>query len=106
MKTVITSTENNVSAGFDKRFGRGAWFCVVDEESGKVDFVENVNKDDNNGAGTKVAEKMVVLGVGKVVSGSFGPKAKEMLDKFNIQMVVLQETGLSVENIINKLKKQ
>lgn len=103
MKTVISSSQNDINADFDKRFGRAAWFCVLDEESGKTDFVENLNKDANNGAGTKVAEKMAVLGVSKVISGHFGPKAKDMLDELNIQMVVIQEDGLSVKNIIDKL---
>ena len=93
-----------MSSEFDKRFGRGAWFCVYNEETGKAEFVENVNKDDNNGAGTKAAEKMVVLGVQKIISGDFGPKAKELLEEFNIQMVILRDEGLTVESIINKLK--
>lgn len=105
MKTVITASENNVTAGFDKRFGRAAWFCVVDQEKDSIDFVENMGKDANNGAGTKAAEKMAVLGVTKVVSGHFGPKAKDMLDELNIQMVAIQEDGLSIQDIINKIKK-
>jgi len=105
MKTVISASENNVASAFDKRFGRAAWFCVVDEESGDVDFVENTSKDANNGAGTKTAEKMAVLGVTKVISGHFGPKAKDMLDELNVQMVVIQEEGLSVQSIIDRLKK-
>lgn len=105
MKTVISASENSVTSAFDKRFGRAAWFCVVDDETGKVDFVENMNKDANNGAGTKTAEKMAVLGVTKVISGHFGPKAKDMLDELNVQMVVLQEDGLSVQTIIDRLEK-
>lgn len=104
MKTVISSSEGTINAEFDKRFGRAAWFCVLDEETGKTDFVENLGKDANNGAGTKAAEKMAVLGVTKVISGHFGPKAKDLLDELNVQMVVIQEDGLSVQDIINKLK--
>lgn len=105
MKTVITSTENNPSALFDKRFGRASWFCVYDDEAPSVKFYENAHANDGNGAGTKAAEQMVELGVTKVISGDFGPKAKDLLEKFNIQMVVLQDDDLTTGSIIEKLKR-
>ncbi len=104
MKTVITSSEKSVAAQFDKRFGRAAWFCIYDEATQETSFFENENVSASNGAGTKVAEKMVELGVEKVISGDFGPKAKEMLDKFNIQMVIIQDDNLTIGDIIKKLK--
>lgn len=104
MKTVITSTGNELSSLFDKRFGRAAWFCVLDDKTGATKFHENENKDAQGGAGTKTVEKMVELGVTKVISGDFGPKAKDLLDKFNIQMVIIQNDDLSIEDIIRKIK--
>jgi len=104
MKTIITSSDNKISAAFDKRFGRAVWFCLYDELSGKVEFIENAHQNSSNGAGTKAAEKAVELNVKKIISGDFGPKAKDLLDKFEIQMVILQDDNLMVENIINKLK--
>jgi len=104
MKTVITSTGNGVNSLFDKRFGRAAWFCVLDEATGKTEFFENPNKDAQGGAGTKTVEKMVELGVSKVISGDFGPKAKDLLDKFNIQMVIIQDDDVTVEDVIRKIK--
>ncbi len=105
MKTIITASENKITAPFDKRFGRAAWFCLFDDQSGEIEFIENTNISASNGAGTKTAEKIVELDVKKVISGDFGPKAKDLLDKFNIQMVILQEDELTIEDIINKLKK-
>ena len=104
MKTVITSEGNGVNSQFDKRFGRAAWFCVLDEGTGKTEFFENPNKDAQGGAGTKTVEKMVELGVSKVISGDFGPKAKDLLDKFNIQMVIIQDDDVTVEDVIRKIK--
>lgn len=104
MKTVITSTGDKPGSGFDMRFGRAAWFCLYNEDSGKTDFIRNNHAESNNGAGTKAAELMVELGVSKVISGDFGPKAKELLEKFNIQMVIVQNES-KIENIIQRLKK-
>lgn len=105
MKTVITATGNSSSAAFDQRFGRAAWFCVFDDESGELNFIDNAGVNASNGAGTKAAETMVELGVTKVISGDFGPKAKDLLEKFNIQMVILQNDDDTVQDIVDKLKK-
>ncbi len=104
MKTVITSTGSKFESLFDKRFGRAAYFCVYNEDNGQATFIENQTAQVNGGAGTKAAEKMVELGVEKVISGDFGPKAKDLLDKFNIQMVIIQSDHETIQDIINKLK--
>jgi predicted Fe-Mo cluster-binding NifX family protein len=103
-KTVITSTGNTPDSKFDRRFGRAAWYCLFDEEQGKIEFFENDNLNSSHGAGTKAAEKMVELNVQKIISGDFGPKAKDLLEKFNIQMVIIQDDDTTVQKVINKLK--
>jgi predicted Fe-Mo cluster-binding NifX family protein len=46
---------------------------------------------------------MVELGVKKIISGDFGPNAKNLLNKFQIQMVVIQDDNNTVQDIINSL---
>jgi predicted Fe-Mo cluster-binding NifX family protein len=104
MKTLISSSGNNLKSPFDLRFGRAGWFCLLDEETGKTTFFQNAFKDEIQGAGGKVVEKVVELGVTKVISGDFGPKAKELLDKFNIQMVIIPGDTQTIEEIISKIK--
>ena len=103
MKTVISASNNTLTASFDKRFGRAEWFCIYDDETKDVSFVVNEHVNASNGAGTKVAEKLIDMGIKKAISGDFGPKAKELLDKFDVQMLIMQEDGLTVEDIIKKL---
>lgn len=104
MKTIISSEGNNPESTFDLRFGRAGWFCLLDEETGETSFFENDFKNESHGAGGKVVEKVVELGVTKVISGDFGPKAKELLEKFNIQMVILADGDKSIGEIITRLK--
>ncbi|MCK4989008.1 MAG: hypothetical protein KAS29_00925 [Bacteroidales bacterium] len=103
MKTVITSQSNNQKAPFDPRFGRAAWYCLIDDETGKPSFIENDQAEATGGAGVKTAEKMVELGIQKVISGDFGPKAKDLLDKFNIQMVIITDDHQPIKEIISRL---
>ena len=104
-KTVITSSGNALSSKFDKRFGRAEFFCLLDEATGQTTFIANEFKDANHGAGTKAAEAMVELKVTKIISGDFGPKAKELLEKFDVQMVILQEDP-SLQVIVDRMAKK
>ncbi|MCK5693843.1 MAG: hypothetical protein KAI08_13365, partial [Bacteroidales bacterium] len=65
---------------------------------------ENENKEASHGAGTKAVEKVVELGATRVISGDFGPKAKELLEKFNIQMVILSDDSKSIADIADGIK--
>jgi len=103
MKTVITSKGQKLDSKFDLRFGRGAYFCIHDSETGKSEFIKNEYADAQGGAGTKTAEKMVELGVGKVISGDFGPKAKSLLNEFKIQMIIIQDDEKTIKEILDMM---
>jgi predicted Fe-Mo cluster-binding NifX family protein len=105
MKTIITSTGDKLTSKFDQRFGRAGWFCIYDNNVKSIDFIENSFKNTNGGAGTKTSEMAAELGASQVISGDFGPKAKSMLEKFNIQMIILSESDLCVEDVINQINK-
>lgn len=104
MKTVITSGGSDLTSNFDLRFGRAAFFCIYDEETKNTSFFKNDYAEVQGGAGIKTSEKMIELGIQKVISGDFGPKAKDLLDKFKIQMVVIQDGNNTIADIIDKIK--
>lgn len=99
MKTIITSTGSGLESDFDQRFGRCAYFCVLDTDKGTTDFVKNEYADAPSGAGPKASEAAIELGAKKVISGDFGPKAKAVLEKFDVQMVIFDGKGKSVKEI-------
>ena len=100
MKTIITSAEDNLNAQMDLRFGRCAWFCLYNHDDAQTTFISNKFKDARGGAGTKVAEMMLTMGVDRIISGDFGPKAKEMLDKYNIQLIKMDNDHKTISEII------
>jgi len=103
MKTLITSKGDSTDSFFDLRFGRGKYFCIYDDESGKFEFIKNENAEAQGGAGTKTSEKVIELGVKKVISGDFGPKAKDLLNRFGIQMVIINNANKTIMDIIRTL---
>ena len=104
MKIAITSTGNNFTSKFDERFGRSGWFCIYDNETGNIRFIENDNKNLSGGAGTKTAETIAELGVKQIISGDFGPKAKSLLEQLKIQMIVMEERDVTIRELLNRLK--
>ena len=104
MKTVITVSHNNLSALFDKRFGRAVWFCIYDEQSDEMEFYKNEYAQVKDDAGIQVVEKMKTLGIEKVISGDFGLNAKEELERSDIQMVILDGQGITLEKILQRLR--
>lgn len=104
MKLAITSNGDTIESGVDLHFGRTAWFCIYDKTTGTIQFVENENKNSSGGAGTKAAELVAELGVKQVISGDFGPKAKSLLEKLKIQMIILDKDYNTIQNILDTLK--
>jgi predicted Fe-Mo cluster-binding NifX family protein len=104
MKTIISSAGNTRGSHFDLRFGRAAWFCLLDETSGKVSFHRNENLDLAEGTGKSAVEQIANLGANRVISGDFGPKVKALLDALNIQMVIITDDSLTIKDIILKIK--
>jgi|AntRauTorckE6833_2_1112554.scaffolds.fasta_scaffold34370_2 predicted Fe-Mo cluster-binding NifX family protein len=103
MKVVITSKSNSPESKMDLRFGRAPWFAVYNTESGDLDFVANEGAAENSGAGPKVAQLIANLGAVKVFSGDFGPKAKDALQSFGIEMVVLKDEPM-IQTLIQQIK--
>jgi predicted Fe-Mo cluster-binding NifX family protein len=103
MKIAITVKGNQPDCTFDPRFGRCAYIAVFDTETRETAFYNNAAKEQQSGAGPKMAEILANLGVDKVFSGDFGPKAKNMLETFGIEMVVLKDEPLYQE-LISKIK--
>jgi len=104
MKTVITSKGNELSAQFEKRFGRAPYYCIYDENSENISFIPNEQADANGGAGTNAAGKMLELGVKKIISGELGPKAKQLLEKYGVEMISVKEEGQTIQEMIQQLK--
>ncbi len=104
MKTIITAQEASPESKLDSRFGRCAFFCLHDSTDGQITFIQNEFKDAQGGAGTKVVEKLLTMKVDRIISGDFGPKAKDILDKFKIQLVKIHDDQKTIKEIISTLK--
>lgn len=100
MKTLITSKGNTAEATFDQRFGRAAYFCIYHSDTLKTEYIQNSNAEDEKGVGSDVAQKIIEMGVQRVISGDFGPQAYHLLNEAGIQMVIIPDEEKKIQQIL------
>jgi len=89
MKLAITSSGKTLADAVDPRFGRAAFFIVVDTETGASKAHANTQSlNAAQGAGIQAAETVSHLGASVVLTGHCGPKAFRALTAAGIQVVV------------------
>ena len=89
MKIAVSASGTSLDAPVDSRFGRAAYFVVVDSESGAFQAHENSqNLNAAQGAGIQSAETVSRLGAEVVITGHCGPKAFRVLNAAAIKILV------------------
>ncbi len=89
MRLAITSIGKALESRVDTRFGRAAFFVIVDTDTGKFEAHDNApNLQASQGAGIQAALEVSRLGVETVITGHCGPKAFKTLRSAGIQVVV------------------
>jgi predicted Fe-Mo cluster-binding NifX family protein len=86
MKLAISTASPQPDARLDSRFGRCAYFVIIDTETREWDAHPNPAANAGGGAGTQSAQFIANQGVGAVVGPRFGPNAFTVLDAAGIQM--------------------
>jgi predicted Fe-Mo cluster-binding NifX family protein len=86
MRVIVTTTTGDLDASVDPRFGRGAYFLLVDTDSWAWEGHINGGMDAAGGAGTLAAQFAASHHVEAVLSGDFGPNAYTALTAAGIRM--------------------
>ena len=103
MLIAITAIENSLQSEIDPRFGRAAYYMIVNTETDEVTVHNNSDGiSASNGAGTGAAQTLSEYGVEALYTGSVGPKAADVLQKANIPYYE-NNTG-TVQSLLDQLK--
>ena len=87
MKIAVTSSGPTLEAQVDPRFGRCAYFLIVDTDSLDFEAVENPNAALGGGAGIQSGQAMAARDVKFVLTGNCGPNAHETLSAAGIGII-------------------
>jgi predicted Fe-Mo cluster-binding NifX family protein len=102
MKIAITSSGSDLKSEVDPRFGRCAYFILVETDTDKFEAVENTGAQGMGGVGILSGQIMADKGVEAVLTGSCGPNAFQTLQAAGIK-VITGVTG-TVQEAIDQFK--
>ena len=102
MKIAVAAGGDNLEAQVDPRFGRCAWFVIVDSDSMAFEAVENPGVMAGGGAGIQAAQVVASKGAQVVVAGNMGPNAHQALTAASIQ--ILPFAGGTVRQAVEAVK--
>ena len=102
MKVAVCSSGNTLESPVDPRFGRCAYFVLVDTDNMSFAVLQNPGSMMGSGAGIQAAQAVSGAGVEAIVAGNFGPNAYQALSAAGIK-VYLGAAG-TVGQIVDMLK--
>jgi len=88
MKVAVTAVGPSLDDEVDPRFGRCAYFVVVDPGTMESEAIENASVSLGHGAGIQSAQVMSEKGVEVVLTGNCGPNAFMTLSAAGIQVIL------------------
>jgi len=87
MKVVVTAQGAGLDSPVDPRFGRAAYFVLVDTDTGEATAEDNAqNLNAPQGAGIQAGQTVARLGAEAVLTGHVGPKAFTTLQAAGIRV--------------------
>jgi predicted Fe-Mo cluster-binding NifX family protein len=103
MKVAVSAMGNTLESTMDQRFGREAFFLIVDSETSQFEVINNEAAGAAGGAGITSAQTVVDKGVKAVITGNVGPNAMGVLNAAEI--TIYRGVSASVGENIDRFKK-
>ncbi|MBW2573750.1 MAG: NifB/NifX family molybdenum-iron cluster-binding protein [Deltaproteobacteria bacterium] len=102
MKVAISSSGQGLNSHIDPRFGRCAYFLMIETDDMSFEVFDNESAGLGGGAGIQSAQFIISKGAKAVITGNCGPNAVKTLSVGGVE-VFLGNTGI-VRKVLEKLK--
>lgn len=103
MKIAISSSGKDLDSQLDPRFGRCAYFLIVNAKDMSFDVFDNQSAGQSSGAGIQSAQFLADKRVTAVITGHVGPNAFRTLSAAGIE-VFAQQQG-TIKEVVEKFHK-
>jgi len=103
MKIAVSSSGNDLDSQVDPRFGRCAYFVIVETDDMGFEAFENGSIALGGGAGIQAAQFVASKGAKAVITGNVGPNAVQTLSAAGVETFVGQ-SGTVRESIVRYTK--
>jgi len=98
----VSARGPDLDAEVDPRFGRAAYFLIVDPKTLNFKALANPNALAGQGAGIQSAQLVAAQRVGAVVTGQVGPNAARILETAGIRIVNVD--AMTVRDALSRLE--
>ena len=102
MKIAISSSGKTLDSSLDPRFGRCAWFLVIDPADMRYEAFDNQSAAQSSGAGIQAAQFLADKNVSAVITGHVGPNAVQTLSAAGIEIFAEQQG--TIREIVERYK--
>jgi predicted Fe-Mo cluster-binding NifX family protein len=102
MKVAVSSNGEDLNAQLDPRFGRCAYFLVVNPDDMSFDALNNESAVQGGGAGIQAAQFLASQGVVAVITGNCGPNAVQTLSAAGIEL--FGDQAGTVREVVERFK--
>jgi len=103
MKLAISSSGKDLNSQLDPRFGRCAYFLVINPDDMRFEVFDNESSALGGGAGIQSAQFLASKGVDAVITGNCGPNAVQTLSAAGVELFTGQ-SGTARE-VVERFKK-
>ena len=103
MKLAISAIEGHIEAEVDPRFGRAAYFLIVDTDTMAFEAINNAAVGAAGGAGVQSGQTVANAGAKAVLTGNVGPNAYQTLSSMGLKIY----TGVNgtVREVVEQFKQ-
>ena len=103
MRIAISSTGQDLDAKLDPRFGRAAYFIILDSTTMDFKAIENSqNLNSGQGAGIQAGKAIADQHIDTLITGHCGPKAFKVLQNAGVKIIT--GAGGRVADAIDQFK--
>ena len=103
MKVAVSSSGTNLDSQIDPRFGRCAYFVIVNTDDMSFEAFDNEGIALGGGAGIQSSQFVASKGAGAIITGNIGPNAVQTLSAAGIEIFTGQ-TG-SVREAVERYRR-
>ncbi len=103
MKVAVSSTGKNLESAIDPRFGRCAYFLIVETDDMGFEVFDNQSVALGGGAGIQSAQFIASKGAAALITGNCGPNAMSALSAAGVK-VIIGQTG-TVREAVERYKR-
>ena len=103
MKIAVSALGHDLNSMVDFRFGRAAYFIIVDTDTNEHKSIQNPNVYSASGAGIQSAQTVINEGVEAIITGQMGPNAHRVINVASIP--VYSSPGGTVAENLERFKR-